>query len=91
MKKILFVLFLIFLLVVVSSCEKSTPFDYEEEYHLLENKYDAACTRIENMLESIGSLEDDIATLYCFFGNEETISNAEKAFDHLRSVLENIK
>ena len=32
MKKILFVLLLILLLVVVSSCEKSTPFDYEEEY-----------------------------------------------------------
>lgn len=90
MKKLLFVLFLILLLIIFSSCEKSSPVK-SEDYLLLEDKYDTACTRIENMRESIGSLEDDIATLYCFFGNEETFSNAEKAFDHLRSVLESIK
>ena len=90
MKKMLFVLFLVLLLVVVSSCEKSSPVK-SEDYLLLEDKYDVACSRIENMRESIGSLEDDISTLYCFFGNEETFSNAEKAFNHLRSVLESIK
>ena len=91
MKKIFFVFALVLVLSLVVSCSQQPSPSLQEKYDSLESEYDAACSRIENMRDAISSLEDDIATLYCYFGDEETFSNANSAFTHLKSVLESIK
>ena len=77
MKKILFVLFLVLLLVVVSSCQKATPVNYEDEYYALEKKYNQLSSQYENLSDAIWKVETDVYCLYSYFDGDSTISQKE--------------
>ena len=90
MKKLIAVLLIA--LVVLSACDDRRDYNsLMEDYGVLEDKYEKACGRIDNMRETLGNLEDDLATLYCYFGNEASFSEAVSAFNHLNSVIKSIK
>ena len=84
MKKILIVMLFVVMLVVLTSCKKNTPVDYEEEYLLLEKKYNQLSTRYENLSEAIWKVETDVYCLYNFFDGDSSFTQKEarnSAFD----------
>ena len=104
MKKLILVVLLIslFLLTGCSDYEKRYE-KLQEEYDELLTKYDSINSsyfdnkeeigfELDRITDSIGSLEDDIATVWCYFENEEdvTFDEASASFDKINSVLMSI-
>ena len=86
MKKLILVVLLIslFLLTGCSDYEKRYE-KLQEEYDELLTKYDSINSsyfdnkeeigfELDRITDSIGSLEDDIATVWCYFENEEDVT-----------------
>ena len=104
MKKLIFA-FLLLSLLFLSGCSdyKSKYENLQEEYDDLLAKYDSINSwyyddkedigfELDRITDSIGSLEDDIATVWCYFENEEgtTFDEAYASFDKISSVLTSI-
>ena len=90
MKRLFIILFVVLLLL--SSCSVKPKRDYEEEYPLLEDKYDQIYGLYDDLVYQIGNLEEDVATVYCFFEEEEdvTFKEAKSSFEKIRTLLDSV-
>ena len=64
----------------------------EEQYQDLESIHEQIQIKYDNLLESIGSLDDDISTVYWYFDNENdiTFSEAKKSFSKIYKFYDSL-
>ena len=64
----------------------------EDQYLDLESSHEQIQIKYDNLLESIGSLDDDISTVYWYFDNENdiTFSEAKKSFSKIDKFYDSL-
>ena len=77
MKKILFVLVIVLVLVLASACQKSVPVDYEQKYIELEKQYNRLESRYDELSNAVWKVETDVYCLYYYFDGSSEFSKKE--------------
>ena len=96
-------LIIIFLCLLLLSGCTNTKSHSEDDYIVLENKYDSTLTRLNSVSQDLEkantklnriyddftSIEDDLITLSCYFEKEKgfTFNDGSKAINRIRDIL----
>lgn len=90
MKKLI-VIFLL-LLVLLSSCGytvddiNAMQSKFDEQYYSLEDKYDKAVERVDVLETFLSDINDNFATVYCYYDDADPDISEEEAHDALLKI-----